>query len=118
MHDDEDNSMPDLEFDDEGQENIDGAPNLGVKDGGIIDMHNINIMVFPDEVIRIDDQTGQIVPLHNIVRGPIEPTVPQLKSWAVADNGASAAFNMYEANDIWDFGYSTGQTCVLILADG
>jgi hypothetical protein len=37
----------------------------------------------------------------NIVRGPIEPTVPQLESWAVSDNGASEAFNVYEANDIW-----------------
>jgi hypothetical protein len=35
------------------------------------------------------------------MRGPIEPTVPQLESWAVSDNGASEAFNMYEANDIW-----------------
>jgi hypothetical protein len=35
------------------------------------------------------------------VRGPIEQTVPQLESWAASDNGASEAFNMYEANDIW-----------------
>jgi hypothetical protein len=41
------------------------------------------------------------VPLRNIVRGPIEPTVPQLELWAVSDNGASEALNMYEANDIW-----------------
>jgi hypothetical protein len=95
--------LPNLESDDEDQENINGAPNFGVQDDGIIDMHNINIMVFLDEVIRINKQTvtGQIVPLRNIVRGPIEPTVPQLESWAVADNGASDAFNMYEANDIW-----------------
>jgi hypothetical protein len=31
----------------------------------------------------------------------VQPTVPQLESWAVSDNGASEAFNMYEANDIW-----------------
>ncbi len=31
----------------------------------------------------------------------MEPTVTQLESWAVSDNGASEAFNMYEANDIW-----------------
>jgi hypothetical protein len=41
------------------------------------------------------------MPLHNIVYGPIKPTVSQLESWAVSDNGASEAFNMYEANDIW-----------------
>jgi hypothetical protein len=64
-------------------------------------MHNINIMHFPDEIIRTNKQTGQIVLLRNIVRGPIEPTVTQLESWAVSDNGASEAFNMYEANDIW-----------------
>ncbi len=72
-----------------------------MQDDGIIDMRNINIMVFSDEIIRINKQTGQIVPLRNIVRGPIEPTVPQLELWAVTDNGASDAFNMYEANDIW-----------------
>ncbi len=58
-------------------------------------MHNINIMTFYDEIIRTDKQTGQIVPLRNIVCGPIEPTVPQLELWAVSDNGASEAFNMY-----------------------
>ena len=57
-------------------------------------MHNINIMFFPDEIVRTNKQTGQIVPLHNIVRGPIEPTVTQLELWAVSDNGASEAFNM------------------------
>ncbi len=35
------------------------------------------------------------------MRGPIEPTITQLESWAVSDNGASEALNMYEANDIW-----------------
>ena len=58
-------------------------------------------MHFPDEIIRTNKQTGQIVLLRNIVCGPIEPTVTQLESWAVSDNGASDAFNMYEANDIW-----------------
>ncbi len=56
-------------------------------------MHNINIMIFPDEIIRTNKQTGQIEPLRKIVRGPIEPTVTQLESWAVSDNGASEAFN-------------------------
>ncbi len=59
------------------------------------------IMTFPDEIIRTNKQTRQIVPLRNIVCGPIKPTVLQLESWAVSDNGASEAFNMYEANDIW-----------------
>jgi hypothetical protein len=64
-------------------------------------MHNINIMFFPDVIIQTNKQTGQIAPLCNIVRGPMEPTVTQLEAWAVSDNGASEAFNMYEANDIW-----------------
>jgi hypothetical protein len=73
-----------------------------VQDDGMIEfMHNINIMAFPDETIRTNKQTGQSVPLRNIMRGPIEPTVPQLESWAVPDNGTSEAFNMHEANDIW-----------------
>ncbi len=76
--------------------------NFEAQDGGINEfMHNINIMNFPDEIIRTKTQTGHIVPLRNIVCGPIEPTVPQLESWAVSDNGASDAFNMYKANDIW-----------------
>jgi hypothetical protein len=76
--------------------------NLEVQDDGIVEfMHNINIMTFPDEIIRTNKQTGQIVPLHNVMRGPIEPTVPQLESWAVSDHGASKALDMYEANDIW-----------------
>ncbi len=58
-------------------------------------------MIFPDEIIRTNKQTGQIVPLRNIVRGRIEPTVPQSESWAVSDNGASEAFNLYEAHNIW-----------------
>jgi hypothetical protein len=65
-----------LESDDEDQETINVKPNFEVQDGGIIEyMHNINIMAFPDEAIRINKQTGQIVPLRNIVRGTIEPTV-------------------------------------------
>ena len=48
-------------------------------DGMIEFLHNINIMTFYDEIIRTNKQTGQIVPLRNIVRGPIEPTVPQLE---------------------------------------
>ncbi len=77
-----------------------------MQDDGIFEpMHNINIMAFqdpgPDEFIRINKQTGQFVPLRNIVHGPIKPTVPQLASWAVSDSGASEALNMYEANDIW-----------------
>ena len=72
-----------------------------MQDDGIIEyMHNINIKAFPDEVIRINKETGQTVPLRNIVRGPIEPTVPLLESWAVSDNAASEAFYMYEANEI------------------
>jgi hypothetical protein len=38
-------------------------------------MHNINITTFPDEILRTNKQTGQIVPLRNIVGGPIEPSV-------------------------------------------
>jgi hypothetical protein len=106
MQNDEHIGMPNLISDDEDQESINGAPNNApnseVQDDGIIEyMHNITIMTFPDEVIRVDKQTGHIVPLHYIVHGPIEPTVPQLESWAVSDNGASDTINLYKANDIW-----------------
>jgi hypothetical protein len=37
------------------------------QDNGIVDfMHNINIMTFPDKIIRTKKRTGQIVPLRNI----------------------------------------------------
>ncbi len=91
--------MPDLETDDDDQESVNVIPKFEVQDDSMIEfMHNINIMIFPDEIIRTNKQTGQIVLLHNIVHGPIEPTIPQLGSWAVSDNGTSEAFNMY---DIW-----------------
>ncbi len=61
MHDDENNCVPNVESDDEDQKNINGAPNSGVQDDGIIDMHNINVMIFSEEVIRINKQTGEIV---------------------------------------------------------
>jgi hypothetical protein len=94
--------LSDLETDDDDQESVNVVPQFEVQDDSMIEfMHNINIMTFHDEIIQTNKQTGQIVPLRNIVRGPIEPTVPQLESWAVTDNGASEAFNMYEANVIW-----------------
>ncbi len=78
------------------QESVNVTPKFEVQDDGIIEfMHNINIMAFPNESIRINKQIWQIVPLRNIVRGPIEPTIPQLELRAVSDNGASEAFNMY-----------------------
>ncbi len=94
--------MPDLETDDDDQESVNGVPQFEVQDDSMIEfMHNINIVILPDEIIRTNKQPGQIVTLRNIVSGPIEPTVPQMESWAVSDNGASEAFKMYEANDIW-----------------
>ncbi len=95
------NGLPDLETDDDDQESGNVVPQFEVQDDSMVEfMHNINIMIFPDEIIRINKQTGQIVPLRNIVCGPIEPTVPQLESWAISDNGASEALNMHEANGI------------------
>jgi hypothetical protein len=102
LQEDDYSGLPNLETDDDDQESVNVIPQLEVQDDGMIEfMHNINIMTFYDETIRTNKQTGQIVPLRNIVCGPIEPTVPQLESWAASDNGASEAFNMYEANDIW-----------------
>jgi hypothetical protein len=102
LQDDEDSRPSHLESDDDDQGSVNVIPIFEVQDDGIIEfMHNINIIAFPDEVILINKQTGQIVPLRNIVCGPIEPTVLQLELWAVSDNGALEAFNMYEANDIW-----------------
>jgi hypothetical protein len=102
LQEDDYSGLPDLETDDDAQESVKVVPQFEVQDDSMVEfMHNISIMIFPDEIIRTDKQTRQIVPVCDIVRCPIEPTVPQLESWAVSDNGASEAFNMYEANDIW-----------------
>ncbi len=117
LQEDDYSGLPDLETDDDDQESLNGIPQFEVQDDGMIEfMLSINIMTFPDEIIRTNKQTGQIVHLRNIVCGPIEPTVPQLESWAVSDNGASEVFSMYEAKQM-TFGCSTGQTSGLILAD-
>jgi hypothetical protein len=105
MQDDAHICMPDLVSDYGDQESINGTPNFQVQDDGIIEyMHNITTMTFPDEDIRVNKQTGQIVPLRNIVRGPIEPTVPQLESWAVTMVFRMQLICMKQMT----FGYSTG----------
>jgi hypothetical protein len=87
LQEDDYSGLPDLETDDDDQESVNGVPKFEVQDDGMIEfMHNINIMTFPYEIVRTNKQTGQIVPLRNIVCGPIEPTVPQLESWDVSDN--------------------------------
>jgi hypothetical protein len=81
LQEDDYSGLPDLETDDDDQESVNVLPQFEVQDDGTIEfMHNINIMTFPDEIIRTNKQTCQIVPLHNIVRGPIELTVPHLES--------------------------------------
>jgi hypothetical protein len=80
LQEDDYSGLPDLENDDDEQGSGIVAPQFEVQDDSIIEfMHNINIMFFPDETIRTNKQTGQIVPLLNIVLGPIEPTITQLE---------------------------------------
>jgi hypothetical protein len=70
LQDDEDSGPPDLETNDDDQESVNVILQFEVQDDGIIEfMHYINIMTFPDEIIRTHKQTGQIVPLRNVVRG-------------------------------------------------
>jgi hypothetical protein len=67
---------------DDDQESVNVISQFEVQDDGMIEfMHNINIITFPDEFTQTNKQTGQIVPIRNIVCGPIEPTVPQLELW-------------------------------------
>ncbi len=82
LQEDDYSGLPDLKADYDKMESANVIPQFEVQDDGMIEfMHTIDIMTFPDEIIRNNKQTGQIVPLHNIVCGPIEPTVPQLESW-------------------------------------
>ncbi len=89
LQDDEDSDMPDLETDDDDQESVNVIPQFEVQADDIIEFMHINIMTFPDGIIRSNKQTGQIVPLRNIVCGPIEriraycTTIAQLEQWAV-----------------------------------
>jgi hypothetical protein len=47
LQEDEDNGVHDLVSDDDDQENINGTPNFGVQDDGIIEyMHSFSIMAF------------------------------------------------------------------------
>jgi hypothetical protein len=79
LQEDDYSGLPDLEPADDEQGNENVVPRFALQDDGMIEfMHNINIMHFPDEIIRTYKQTGQIVLLRNIMRGPIEPTVTQL----------------------------------------
>ncbi len=68
LQEDDYSGLPDLETDDDVQESGNGVPHFEVQGDSMIEfMHNINIMIFPDEIIRTNKQTGQIVPLRNIV---------------------------------------------------
>ncbi len=74
LQEDDYSGLPNLETNDDDQESVNDIPQFEVQDDGMIEfMHNINIMTFYDEIIRTNKQTGQILPLRNIVRGPIEP---------------------------------------------
>jgi hypothetical protein len=67
LQEDDYSGLPDLETDDDDQESVYVIPQFEVQDDGMIEfMHSINIMTFPDEIIRTNKQTGHIVPLHNI----------------------------------------------------
>jgi hypothetical protein len=80
LQEDDYSGLLDLKTDDDDQESVNDVPQIEVQDDGMIEfMHNINIMVFPDEIIWSNKQTCQIVPLRIIMHSPIEPTVPQLE---------------------------------------
>jgi hypothetical protein len=87
---------------DEDQEIVDEVTDFEMHHDGIVEyVITIVIMNFPDEFIRTSKKTRQIVPLCNMVRGPIEPAVQQLELRAASYNlnDAPDAFNMYEANE-------------------
>ncbi len=78
MQEDDCSGLPDLETDYDDKESPKVIPQFEVQDDGMIEfMHNINIMTFHNEIIQTNKQTSQIVPLCNIVCGPIEPTITQ-----------------------------------------
>ena len=74
LQEDDYSGLPDLETDDDEQESGNVVPQFEVQDDSMIEfMHNINIMYFPDEIIRTNKQTGQIVPdTHHLNNHMIE----------------------------------------------
>jgi hypothetical protein len=107
LQDDEDSGPPNLESDDDDKENVNVIPKFEVQDDGVIEfMHNINIMAFPDKVIRINKQTGQIVssslPYHNWSRGLYQTIA--LRTLLICTRQMT-------------FGYRTGKARKLMLAD-
>jgi hypothetical protein len=62
LQEDDYSGLPDLESDDDEQGSENVVPQFAVQDDDMIEfMHNINIMHFPDEIIRTNKQTSQIV---------------------------------------------------------
>ncbi len=67
LQDDEYSGPPDLESYDKDQGSVNVTQKFEVQDDGIIEynLHNINIMAFPDVVIQIKKQTGgSMLPVH------------------------------------------------------
>ncbi len=58
LQDEEDSGLSDLETDYDNQESVNVIPQFEVQDDSMIEfMHNINIMTFPDEIIRTNKHT-------------------------------------------------------------
>jgi hypothetical protein len=114
LQEDDYSGLSDLETDDDEQGSGNIVPQFEVQDDCMMEfMHNINIMTFPDEIIRSNKQTSQIVPLRNTVCVQLSQPYHNW-SQAVPDNGASETINMYEANGIW---MQHGSDRELMLAD-
>jgi hypothetical protein len=65
LQEDDYSGFPDLETDDDEQGSRNDAPQVEVQDDSMIEfMHNINIMFFPDEIIRTNKQTLCVVQLN------------------------------------------------------
>jgi hypothetical protein len=99
--------------------NLNVKPDFEVQDDGIIEyMHNINIiMAFPDEVIQVNKQTGQIVPLCNIVCGPMDQSSVLYHNWSHWLYQTMALRKHLICVRQMTFGYSTGRTRELMIAD-
>jgi hypothetical protein len=96
--------MPELESipDDENEEVFIPINTLHRADPDrIVEVTDVSIMVYPDNTIRMDKRTDELVKVRQIVNGPIYPSFTILEKWATGDGGASQALNNFEANSIW-----------------
>ena len=89
--------MPELESfpDDENEEVFIPIKTLHRADPDrVVQLTDVSIMVYPDNTIRVDKNTDELVKLRQIVNGPIFSSIMFYEQWATGDKEASKALTI------------------------